>query len=155
MAKLYLISVGKIKTGFWREAAEHYRARLSRICRVEAIAVRDGAAALPPEERKQREGERILAALPAGAAWICLDERGQSLSSPALAAKLQKLWEASRPSCFIVGGAYGLAPEVLQKAHEKLSLGPLTLPHELAQVVLLEQLFRADAILRKTGYHHD
>lgn len=155
MSKLYLIGVGKIKTPFWQAAAEHYRSRLARSHQLEVILVKDADAALPPEARKKQEGERIMAALPPGAAWICLDEHGKSLTSPAFAAYLKKLWDESRPPCFIVGGAYGLAPELLEKAHKKLSFGPMTLPHELAQVLLWEQLFRADAILRKTGYHHE
>ena len=155
MAKIYFIGVGKIKTQFWLEAVEHYRARLAKGHQLEVVVVRDGDAKLPPEARKRQEGERIQAALPPGAAWICLDEHGESLTSPSFAAYLQKLWDSSRPPCFIVGGAYGLAPEVLEKAHKKLSFGPMTMPHELAQALLWEQLFRADAIIRKTGYHHE
>ena len=155
MSKIYIISVGKIKASFWQEAVEHYRERLARGHQVESLLIRDGDAALPPEARKKQEGERILAALPPGAACICLDEHGETKTSPGLAAYLQKLWDTSRPPCFVVGGSYGLAPEVLRKAQATLGFGPMTLPHELAQVVLWEQLFRADAILRKTGYHHE
>lgn len=155
MSKIFVISVGKIKTTFWHEAVEHYRSRLSRGHQLEHIIVRDADSALAPEARKKQEGERILAALPPGAACICLDEHGEAKTSPAFAAYLQKLWDASRVPCFVVGGSYGLSPEVLQKAQKTLSFGPMTLPHELAQVVLWEQLFRADAILRKTGYHHE
>lgn len=155
MPKIYVISVGKLKTPFWQEAASHYHTRLSRSHQVESIVIRDSDAALAPEARKKQEGERIMAALPPGASCICLDEHGEAKSSPALAAYLQKLWDASRPPCFVLGGSYGLSPDLLQKAQLKLSFGPMTLPHELAQVVLWEQLFRADAILRKTGYHHE
>lgn len=155
MSKLYVLSVGKIKTVFWREAAEHYRARLAKGRQVEVVVARDGDAALPPEARKKQEGERILAALPPGVCLICLDEHGESMTSAAFAGYLQKLWDASRPPCFIVGGSYGLSPDVLEKAHKTLSFGPMTLPHELAQALLWEQIFRADSILRKTGYHHE
>lgn len=155
MPKIYVITVGKVKTPFWQDAAEHYRARLSRGYQLEAVVLRDGDSSLPPEARKKQEGERILAALPPGAAWLCLDEHGETFTSVAFAGYLQKLWDASRPPCFIVGGSYGLSQEVLQKAHKKIAFGPMTMPHELAQAFLWEQLFRADAILRKTGYHHE
>lgn len=154
MPKLYIISVGRIKTPFWRDAAAHYRARLARGYQLEEAVLKDADAALPAAERKRQEGERILAALPGAATLICLDEAGAAMPSQAFAAYLQGLWDAARPPCFIVGGAYGLAGEVLERAHKKLALGPMTLPHELAQVLLWEQLFRADAIIRKTGYHH-
>ncbi|MDL2285794.1 23S rRNA (pseudouridine(1915)-N(3))-methyltransferase RlmH [Desulfovibrio sp. OttesenSCG-928-F07] len=154
MNKAYLITVGRIKTAFWRDAAEHYRLRLSKGWALKETVVKDADSALPVTERQQQEGERILAALPAGCAVICLDEHGQSYSSVAFAGFLNTLWDKAMPPCFIIGGAYGLAENVLQRAHKKISFGPMTLPHELACVVLWEQLFRADCILRKTGYHH-
>lgn len=150
-----MISVGRIKTPFWREAAAHYRARLERGHQLELCSVKDADSALPPEARMRQEGERILAALPAGATVICLDEHGTAQGSASFAHYLQKLWDDSRPPCFIIGGAYGLSEEVLARAQKKIALGPMTLPHELAQVLLWEQLFRADSILRKTGYHHE
>lgn len=155
MAKLYIITVGRIKTPFWQDAAEHYRSRLARGHQIEHSVIKDADASLAPEARKKQEGERILAALPPGATWICLDEHGKTHTSASFAGYINKLWDAARPPCFIVGGAYGLSEDVLSRAQATLGLGPMTLPHELAQVVLWEQLFRADSILRKTGYHHD
>lgn len=155
MVKIYVISVGRIKTPFWRDAVAHYRARLERGYQLEFFSVKDADASLPLDVRIKQEGERILAALPAGASIICLDEHGEAHGSVAFANYLKKLWDNSRPPCFIIGGSYGLAPEVLARAQKKLAFGPMTLPHELAQVLLWEQLFRADSILRKTGYHHE
>ena len=104
--------------------------------------------------RGAREGEAILAALPAGYTLICLDAVGEQLDSPAFARRLETLWAEGRPPCFILGGAYGLHARVLERAHRRLSLGAMTFTHELAQALLWEQLFRADSILRRTGYHH-
>ena len=84
-----------------------------------------------------------------------LDEHGQKLSSPQLAALLRRLdQEARGRACFVVGGAWGLDDSVRQRAFKVLSLSDMTLPHELARVVLLEQIYRAECILRKVPYHH-
>ena len=149
-----MISVGRIKTSFWQEAVNNYRDRLKRGYQITDQIIKDADVALPVDARKKQEGERIMAALPAGTTLVCLDEHGDSLTSVNFAGYLKKLWDASRPPCFVVGGAYGLSAEVLEKANRKISFGPMTLPHELAQVVLWEQIFRADCILRRTGYHH-
>lgn len=101
------------------------------------------------------EGQRILGALASNDVLLVLDEHGDSLTSPQLAQLLQKLdTSAGGSPCFVVGGAYGLDASVLEKARRCISLSPMTLPHELARVVLLEQLYRADCILRKSPYHH-
>lgn len=155
MSKITIISVGRIKTPFWREAAEHYRKRLENGNQIREIRVKDADPSLPPAKKNAQEGARILEALPAGHEYICLDEKGKQMESKQLAALLETLSARSRPPCFIIGGAYGLSAEVLAAAHKKLSLSDMTFPHELAQVILLEQLFRADSILRKSGYHHE
>ena len=158
MQKCTLISVGKIKTAHWKEAAESYRKKLRSSLKVEETAVKDADPALAPAERNRQAGRRILDAayaLPSSACLICLDERGKSLTSKELAALLEKCALESRHPCFIIGGAYGLSEDVLKAAHRKISLSSLTFTHELAQVILWEQLYRADSILRGTGYHHD
>ncbi|MCL1889890.1 MAG: 23S rRNA (pseudouridine(1915)-N(3))-methyltransferase RlmH [Desulfovibrionaceae bacterium] len=154
MYKASIISIGQLKASFWKEAAEFYRNRLSRSWRIREIRLRDADSALPPALIKEREGERIMAALPAGHTLICLDGRGEGWSSETLAGRLEAFRAASSPPCFIIGGAWGLSEAALSVAALRLSLGPMTLPHELAQVILWEQLFRADAILRRSGYHH-
>ncbi|MCL1916419.1 MAG: 23S rRNA (pseudouridine(1915)-N(3))-methyltransferase RlmH [Desulfovibrionaceae bacterium] len=154
MYKASIISIGQLKASFWKEAAEFYRGRLSRSWRIREICLRDADSALPPAMIKEREGERIMAALPAGHTFICLDERGEGLSSETLARRLEAFRDVSSPPCFIIGGAWGLSEVVLSSAALRLSLGPMTLPHELAQVILWEQLFRVDSILRRSGYHH-
>lgn len=149
------ISVGKLKTPFWKDAAAHYATRISRWRRLEASEVRDGDAALPQEQRNALEGRRILDALTPQDIPLVLDERGQHLTSPELAELLRRMdHEAQGRACFIVGGAWGLDDAVRQRASRCISLSHMTLPHELARVVLLEQLYRAECILRKVPYHH-
>ena len=117
--------------------------------------MRDGDAALPPDRRNSLEGRRILEALAPQDVPLVLDERGLSLTSPQLAALLGQLdQEARGRACFIVGGAWGLDEAVRGRAYRLISLSAMTLPHELARVVLLEQLYRAECILRKVPYHH-
>lgn len=152
---LRLISVGRLKTPFWKDAAAHYLARITRWRCLECTEVRDGDAALPPDRRNTLEGRRILEALTPQDVPLVLDERGLSLTSPQLAALLRQLdQEARGRACFIVGGAWGLDEAVRGRACRMISLSAMTLPHELARVVLLEQLYRAECILRKVPYHH-
>ncbi len=152
---LRLLSVGRLKTVFWKDAAAHYATRIARWRRLECAEVRDGDAALAPDKRTALEGRRILEALAPQDLPLALDERGEKLTSPQLAALLRHMdQEARGRACFIVGGAYGLDEEVRARACRLLSLSAMTLPHELARVVLLEQLYRAECILRKVPYHH-
>jgi 23S rRNA (pseudouridine1915-N3)-methyltransferase len=117
--------------------------------------VKDADAGLPEPDRGRLEGQRLLQAVRTDDYLICLDERGTSMPSRAFAAFLDEISaHAARTPCFVLGGPFGLAEAVRSRAGYILSLGPMTLPHELARVVLLEQLYRAEAILRKTPYHH-
>ncbi|MBD5646876.1 MAG: 23S rRNA (pseudouridine(1915)-N(3))-methyltransferase RlmH [Desulfovibrio sp.] len=149
-----LLCVGRLKTPFWRDAAAHYAHRLGRWRRVELVEVRDGDAALAPAARSAQEGERLLAALGSTAGAIALDEGGEALDSPGLAALLRRLDEQALRPAFVIGGPFGLSPEVLAASSRRLSLSAMTWPHELARVLLLEQLYRAECILRKVPYHH-
>jgi 23S rRNA (pseudouridine1915-N3)-methyltransferase len=156
MAKLKFIWIGRLKAPFWRDASAHYWERLGRHHTLEEACLKDGPAKLPPEKRMAEEGERILARLGPADLGIALDERGKRLTSPQLAELLDSLTlDANRTPCFVVGGAWGLAEPVLQGCRRRLSLGSMTLPHELARVVLLEQLYRATAILKGIPYHHE
>ena len=149
--------MGKVKTPFWREAAEHYQRRLGRWRRVELVEVRDGEAALAPLARSAQEGRRLLEALAAGTpqrAALALDEGGETLDSSGLAALLRRFDEAALRPAFVIGGPFGLSPEVRSACGRSLSLSAMTWPHELARVLLLEQLYRAECILRNIPYHH-
>ena len=111
---------------------------------------------LPPPQLKAREGELILAALPAGALLVALDERGQSWSSRELAERLAGWRDRGAASlAFAIGGADGLASAVIEHADAVLSLGAMTWPHLMVRSLLLEQLYRAQQILAGHPYHRD
>jgi 23S rRNA (pseudouridine1915-N3)-methyltransferase len=101
----------------------------------------------------ETEGERILAAVPAGCALIALDERGTAITTPELARRLARWRQNGRNIAFLIGGADGLAESVKKSSDAVWSLSPLTLPHGLARVVLAEQLYRAGSILHNHPYH--
>lgn len=154
MKRLRILAVGRLKTPCWLAAAAYYQQRLHKSLRLEESLVKDADPGLPLEARKRQEGERLRKQARPGEMRICLDENGRGLTSPEFAALLGRAWDRGRTPCFIIGGAYGLDAATLEAAELRLSLGPLTLPHELARIVLLEQLYRAENILAGTGYHH-
>ena len=118
--------------------------------------VRDSDPALPVARRVEEEGKRILAALSPQDIVVCLDEKGRSMTSREFSRFLDGMsTDATRRPCFIVGGPFGLHDSVREKARHLIAFGPQTLPHELARVVLLEQLYRAETLLRNMPYHHD
>jgi 23S rRNA (pseudouridine1915-N3)-methyltransferase len=107
------------------------------------------------EQALAAEGQAILKKIGAGDRLVLLDERGKSLTSPGLAQWLARVRRLPGSSAvLLVGGAYGVSEEVKQRADETLSLSPMTLPHQLVRVVLLEQLYRAATILAGQPYHH-
>jgi 23S rRNA (pseudouridine1915-N3)-methyltransferase len=101
-----------------------------------------------------KEGEAISKRIPADAFVIVLDREGRLASSESLAALLEERRQAGRDVCFVLGGPFGLDRSLLERGNERLSLGRVTLPHQLARVVLLEQLFRAHKIVLGERYHY-
>jgi 23S rRNA (pseudouridine1915-N3)-methyltransferase len=111
---------------------------------------------LPATELKQREGELILAAVPAGARLVALDERGEAWTSREFALRLAAWRDAGTAAiAFAIGGADGLSEPVLARADAVMSLGRMTWPHLLVRALLLEQLYRAQQILAGHPYHRD
>ncbi len=156
MSTICVISIGKIKTPYWQAACKEYTTRMQRVWQIRPIILRDGNTAATPIKRMEEEGTRILAALEPSFISIGLDERGKTFSSREFAALLKNCLEnKARQPCFIIGGAYGLSQEVKNKCEQLISLGPMTFPHELAQTLLMEQLYRAQSILAGSPYHHD
>lgn len=154
MKPIRLLVVGAAKAPFFRDAAAHYLTALRRYLPAEEVVVRDGKAA-EAERRKAEEGKALLGKIGPRDFLVVLDEGGASFTSLALSRRLRSLVEdPGRVPCFVVGGAFGLAPEVLARADLTMALGPGTLPHELARVVLYEQLYRAAAINAGAPYHH-
>jgi 23S rRNA (pseudouridine1915-N3)-methyltransferase len=150
-----VVAVGRLK-GWAAEGCEDYLSRLRRYCPVEVSEVpEEDMNRRPPRDALAAEGERLLKRIPAGAHVIVLDrEKGKPISSEDLARRLVFLGVSGRShAAFVLGGPLGLSPEVLGRADERLSFGRITLPHALARVVLLEQLYRAVKIERGEKYH--
>ncbi len=158
MAKkpLRIIAVGALKTAHWKQAAAHYKERIQHWRQVQEIIVKDADPALPTAERNAKEGQKILASIAPTDILICLDEKGKNYTSRQFAKFLETISEnATQNPCFVIGGAFGLDDSVRNSCKHMLALGPMTFPHELARVLLFEQIYRAECILRGVPYHHD
>jgi 23S rRNA (pseudouridine1915-N3)-methyltransferase len=154
MFRLKIISVGKPKKKWWAEAIAHYGKMLTPVVRVESVHVKDCPQATGPE-RKRQEAQQILNKIGPKDHLIALHETGTLMNSVDFAAFLRaRLEDPQGECCFVVGGALGLSPELLDRASARLSLSPLTMPHELALVVLYEQIFRATTIMAGRTYHY-
>lgn len=156
MMQITLLAVGKCRQAGFREAAEDYARRLKHYAAYEEIDVREARAAahVPIEDVRRREGERLLEAVPANAHVVVLDPTGRPCTSEAFARRLSDLALAGKSRlAFLIGGAFGLSAAVRDRADWRLSLSSLTFPHELARVILLEQIYRAFTILRGEKYH--
>jgi 23S rRNA (pseudouridine1915-N3)-methyltransferase len=152
--KILLVVVGRLKERFWREAAEEYLKRLGPYATVRVIEIADRDSGRDETRALADEGADILRAIPEGAHVIALEVGGKQLSSEGFSARLDALGLDGRSNvAFVVGGSVGLDAPVLARANERLSLGPMTLPHNLARVVLLEQIYRAFRISRGEPYH--
>jgi 23S rRNA (pseudouridine1915-N3)-methyltransferase len=150
-----IVAVGRLR-GWAAKGCDDYLDRLRRYFPVEVVEVpEEDMNRRSPEEVLAAEGERLLKRLPAGAHVVALDrEKGKHLSSEELSRELSAVGVSGRSHvAFVLGGPQGLSPEVLGRADERLSFGPITLPHALARVVLLEQLYRAVKIERGEKYH--
>jgi 23S rRNA (pseudouridine1915-N3)-methyltransferase len=150
-----LVSVGKPK-GWAAEASKDYASRLRRYFPVNVFEVaEEDMNRRSHKEVLSAEGERILKRLPKEAYVISLDrEKGKQHPSEKLALKLEDLGASGRSHvAFVIGGPLGLSPDVLRRSNELWSLGSITLPHALARVVLLEQLYRAEKMHRNEKYH--
>jgi len=148
--ELVLLAVGKLRPSY-REACDDYLRRLGRYARTREVEVREARAPTVAAQRAE-EGERLLARRPAGSRLVALARQGTAWSSEELARQVARWQHEARAVALVIGGSHGLPPELLASA-ERWSLGPLTLPHELARVVVVEQLYRAFTILRGEPYH--
>lgn len=154
-----IVAVGRLKERHWRDAMEEYLKRMRPYRPLQVIELPDeraDAAESPAQTAlaTAREGERILGHLKPQSTLIALWDQGEQLASEALARRLETLEQnGGGELVFVIGGSYGLAPEVLKRADWHLGLSRLTLPHQLARVVLLEQLYRAERIRRQEPYH--
>ena len=151
--RLLIAAVGRVKSGPLADLQSEYLKRLSGSIGITEVEERR---TLSPAERKAREAELLLAALPEDALIVALDERGKTLASVAFAERVQR-WRAEgvKTLAFVIGGAEGLAQPVVQRASLSLSLGAMTWPHLLARILLLEQLYRAQQIVAGHPYHRE
>lgn len=150
--RITLVAVGRLRPAL-RELCDDYATRISRWAEYREVELREAARAGPPPVQRQRESRAILDALPAGTFTVLLDIEGQAWTSEAFAARLARWRDAGRPLAFVIGGAEGVEDGVRGAAQARWSLGPVTLPHELARVVALEQVYRAFTILHGLPYH--
>lgn len=151
-----VVAVGKLKEKFWVQACAEYVKRLGAYAKVEMreVADIDPARAGGVEASRAREGQEILAAIPARSHVILLAIDGKQRSSEQFSAHLDELALRGKSDLtFVIGGSDGVSPDVRARANETFSFGPITLPHNLARVVLLEQLYRACKISRGEPYH--
>ena len=159
MFNITLITMGKLKEKFYLSAAEEYAKRLKGYCSFQLIELPEYRLPEDPspaeiEAGLSKEAEAILAKLPKGG-WFCIfTPEGKTLSSEAFAAKLQEVKLSGKSSaCFLIGSSFGIAPQIKDRADFKLSMGPMTFPHHLARIMVLEQLYRAEAIQAGSKYH--
>jgi 23S rRNA (pseudouridine1915-N3)-methyltransferase len=150
-----MIAIGERMPGWVAEGFAEYRKRLSHDLPLELVELKPGARGKGRDDARamHEEGQAILAALPRDIHLIALDGRGKTWSSEELAAQLANWRMAGRDLAFLIGGPDGHAPEVLARADQRWSLGPLTLPHMLVRLVLAEQLYRASTLLAGHPYH--
>ena len=159
MFEITLIAMGKLKEKFYLSAASEYEKRLKGYCRFQILELPEFRLPENPSPAEisaglEKEAETILARIPKGA-WFCvLTPEGKVISSEALADKLRDVKLSGKSSaCFLIGSSFGMSPRVKAAADFQLSMGPMTFPHHLARIMVLEQLYRAEAIQAGSKYH--
>jgi 23S rRNA (pseudouridine1915-N3)-methyltransferase len=153
--KFRVVVVGKARAQMLAAAIQEYETRAARYWPLEIREVREEPArGATADIVREREGERLLAAAGAGTLLVACEDEGDARTSPELASWMSAERErATRDVAFVIGGAYGLSPALRAQAAQRLSLSRFTLSHELARLVLAEQLYRAGTIVRGEPYH--
>jgi 23S rRNA (pseudouridine1915-N3)-methyltransferase len=152
--RLVVAVVGKARNAALGEAIRDYETRAARYWPLDVHEVREErATGIPLDKVKEREAARLSEKVPERAQTVACELGGKSLSSEQFAELLQSAREQDRDLAFLIGGAFGLSPSVAEKSTMRLSLAPWTLPHEIARLVLVEQIYRAGTIVRGEPYH--
>lgn len=157
--KITLITVGKIKEKYLKDAIAEYSKRLSKYCKLEIVEVADEktpeqASAVVEDGIREKEGERILKYIKEDAYVITLEIGGKMLTSEELAKEIDTLGiQGKSHIIFIIGGSIGLGKNVLKRSNYALSFSKMTFPHQLMRVILLEQIYRSYRIIHKEPYH--
>ena len=159
MFEITLIAMGKLKEKFYLSAAEEYAKRLKGFCSFQLIELPEYRLPESPSPSEiaaglEKEADAILGKIPKGA-WFCvLTPEGKMISSESLADKLSEVKNSGKSSaCFLIGSSFGMAPKIKERADFKLSMSPMTFPHHLARIMVLEQLYRAESIQAGSKYH--
>ena len=159
MFEITLITMGKLKEKFYLSAAEEYKKRLMGYCQFQIIELPEVRLPENPTQSEitgglEKEADTILAKIPKGS-WFCvLTPEGKMLSSESMADKLKSVKLSGKSSaCFLIGSSFGIAERIKKMADFSLSMSPMTFPHHLARVMVLEQLYRAEAIQAGSKYH--
>lgn len=157
--KITLITVGKIKEKYLKDAIAEYSKRLSRYCKLEIVEVADektpdNASDTVEDAIRDKEGERILKYIKEDAYVITLEIAGKMLTSEEMAEKIEKLGvQGTSHITFIIGGSIGLSKVILKRSDYALSFSKMTFPHQLMRVILLEQIYRSYRIINHEPYH--
>lgn len=157
--KISVICVGKLKERYWTEAVAEYCKRLKRFSQIEVIEVAEEATCEDPsdaqiEKCKEKEGQRLLQKVEQGAYCIVMDLKGKKLTSPQLAEKLKEIpLQGKSHIAFLIGGSFGLSADCIKRADFLFSMSDLTFPHQMARVILLEQIYRGMKINANEKYH--
>lgn len=159
MFDITLICMGKLKEKFYITASEEYKKRLGGYCKFNLLELPEVRLPEDPSPAEisaglEKEAELIFSKIPKGS-WFCVfTPEGKELSSEGFAEKMASVKNSGKSSaCFLIGSSFGMSPRVKQKADFKLSMSPMTFPHHLARVMVLEQLYRAEAIQAGSKYH--
>ena len=159
MFEITLITVGKLKEKFYISAAEEYEKRLKGYCKFQIVELPESKLPDNPSPAQiaaglDKEAVLILSRIPKGA-WFCvLTPEGKLLSSESLADKMAQVKNSGKScACFLIGSSFGIADKIKTTADFKLSMGPMTFPHHLARIMVLEQIYRAEAIQAGSKYH--
>ena len=159
MFDITLIAMGKLKEKFYLSAASEYSKRLSGYCRftlleLPEVRLPENPSAAEIQAGLEKEAELIFSKIPKGT-WLCVfTPEGKELSSEAFAEKLAGVKNSGKScACFLIGSSFGMAQRVKERADFRLSMGPMTFPHHLARIMVLEQLYRAEAIQAGSKYH--
>ena len=158
MQKIKIIAMGKLTEPAFRDAAGEYLKRMSRYYQVTVVEPKPENTPQNPSEAEieralSREAEKIMAEFPPRAYVVAMCVEGKTLSSEALAVLVEKQAAVSSEICFVIGSSHGLHDSVKKRADMRLSVSPMTFPHHLARIMVLEQLYRAEAIQAGSKYH--
>jgi len=152
--RILVAVVGKPRNAALAAAIRDYEARAARYWPLEFREVREESGrSLTPQQVREREGERLASSLPESAHVVACELGGRTMTSEAFAQWLQQRREEPKDLAFVIGGAHGIGPATQQRASMRLALAAWTLPHEIARLVLAEQLYRAGTIVRREPYH--